>query len=131
MLGLYFGNVVAAGAVALAAFGGGVQAKTPELSVASIMLCDQPDQVEAFVKTSGDDLSARLTEINSRFGKEACTVVTAAFYRGQEAKTVLVHDGIVRIVKMEIVGVRQGGTWVGFQAPVEQYGGVREPATQV
>jgi hypothetical protein len=131
MVGLHFGKVIAAGGLALAALGGDVRAAPAELSVASVMLCDKPDEVEAFVRTSGDDVSAKLTEINTRFGQESCNVVTAAFYRGQEAKTVLVPDGIVRIIKMEIVGVRQGDTWVSFQSPVEQYAGVREAATPV
>jgi hypothetical protein len=134
MISFNTGGLIAASALALLGFGApapSAPSARPTLSVANVMLCDKPDEVAALVTSGADDLSMKLSEVNARFGKASCNVVTVAFYRGEEAKTVLVPNGIVRIIRLEIVGVRTGDTWVRLQSPIEQYAGLHEAATDV
>jgi hypothetical protein len=101
------------------------------LSTGHVLACDTVDEVEAVLNATDDDLSARLAAINARFGDQSCNIVTVIFYRGDEAKTVLVPDGIVRIVKVDVVGYRSGDAWMRMTKPLPQYVGVLEEATSV
>ena len=103
----------------------------PGLSTGHVLACDTAEEVEAVLKASESDLTVRLAAINDRFGKQSCNIVTAIFYRGDEAKTVLVPDGVVRIVRVNMVGYRSGDAWLRMSTPLPQYVGVLEAATSV
>lgn len=107
------------------------RAEEPAPSTGHILACDTADEVEAVLNSGAGDIDARIAKINDRFGKQSCNVVTAMFYRGDEAKTVLVHDGVVRIIKVDVVGVRAGDTWMRMSRPVQQFVGVLEKALDV
>ena len=134
MLKLFYAGALASSALislSFAADAPAVQEDQSQLSSGHVLACDTPDEVEAMLNSRGDDMSARLVAINDRYGKESCNVVTAIFYRGDEAKTVLVPDGIVRIIKVSMVGYRDGDAWTRMSKPVAQYVGVLEKATSV
>jgi hypothetical protein len=133
MFKLSCASILASGAAALLWFAScaPVQADEPGLAAGHVLACDTADEVEAVLNSAGDDLSARLVAINDRYGKESCNIVTAMFYRGEEAKTVLVPDGVVRIIKVDMIGYRAGDAWMRLEKPVAQYVGVLEEATRV
>jgi hypothetical protein len=108
-----------------------VQAGEAGLSAGHVLACDTAEEVEAVLNATDSDLSARLIAVNDHFGQQSCNIVTAIFYQGDEAKTVLVPDGIVRIVKVNMVGYRSGGAWARMTTPLSQYVGVLEQATSV
>jgi hypothetical protein len=101
------------------------------LSAGHVLACDTAEEVEAVLNATDSDLTARLIAVNDHFGQQSCNIVTAIFYRGDEAKTVLVPDGIVRIVKVSMVGYRSGDAWTRMTTPLPQYVGVLEEATGV
>jgi hypothetical protein len=101
------------------------------LTAGHVLACDTAEEVEAVLNATDGDIAVRLAAVNDRFGKQSCNVVTAIFYRGDEAKTVLVPDGVVRIVKVDLVGYRSGDAWMRMSTPLPQYVGVLEEATSV
>jgi hypothetical protein len=101
------------------------------LTAGHVLACDTAEEVEAVLNATDADVSVRLTAVNDHFGRQSCNIVTAIFYRGDEAKTVLVPDGIVRIVKVNMVGYRSGDAWRRMTVPLAQYVGVLEQATSV
>ena len=105
--------------------------QAPSLVAGHVLVCDTPDEVEAVLASDAGDIAARLSAVDARFGKQACDVVTALFYRGDEAKIVLSSDGVVRIIKVAMVGVRAGDARMRLTTPVPQYAGVREASTGV
>jgi hypothetical protein len=107
------------------------QADQAGLTAGHVLACDTAEEVEAVLNAPDNDISVRLAAVNDHFGKQSCNVVTAIFYRGDEAKTVLVPDGIVRIVKVDLVGYRSGDAWMRMTTPLSQYVGVLEQATSV
>jgi hypothetical protein len=108
-----------------------VQAQEAKLSIGHGVVCDTPEEVEAVVTPSLDDVTGRLESVNDRFGKESCNIVTAVFYKGDVAKSVLISEGIVHIVKVKVLGVQVADMWMQMGAPKEQYVGVLEPAESV
>jgi hypothetical protein len=134
MLKFYRSGILASSAFALvwlASSAPGVHAEETQVTMGRVLFCDTAAQIEAVLSSDGSDISARLMTVNDRYGKESCNVVTAMFYLGDEAKTVLVPDGIVRITKVNMVGYRAGDAWMRMTKPVEQYIGVLEKATSV
>jgi hypothetical protein len=134
MLKLSHAGALASGIVALlwlASSAPPARADETELSVGHVLACDSPEEVEAVLTSSASDMSVRLAAINDRYGKESCNIVTAAFYKGDEAKTVLARDGIVHIIKVDMVGYRSGDAWMRMAKPVAQYVGVLDQATSV
>jgi hypothetical protein len=107
------------------------QAGQGGLTAGHVLACDTAEEVEAVLNATDSNISVRLAAVNDRFGKQSCNVVTAIFYRGDEAKTVLVPDGVVRIVKVDLVGYRSGDAWMRISTPLRQYVGVLEEATSV
>jgi hypothetical protein len=107
------------------------QADQTGLTAGHVLACDTAEEVEAALNATESDLTARLAAINDRFGKQSCNIVNAIFYRGDDAKTVLVPDGIVRIVRVEMVGYRSGDAWTRMTIPLRLYVGVLEEATSV
>jgi hypothetical protein len=106
-------------------------ADAASLSTGHVLACDTAEEVEAVLDSRAGDIATRVSTVNDRFGKQSCNIVTAIFYRGNEAKTVLVPDGIVRIIKVDLVGYRAGGAWMRMATPMAQYVGVLEKATSV
>ena len=102
-----------------------------EISTGHLLVCDTPEEVSAVLASKEKDIAARLTSANAHYGKDSCNVVTLAFVRGEEATTVLVPDGVVRIVKVTVVGVRTGSAWVRVDKPMDQYAGILESALGV
>jgi hypothetical protein len=101
------------------------------LTTGHVLACDTADEVEAVLNATQSDMLVRVAAINDRFGKQSCNIVTAIFYRGDEAKTVLVPDGVVRIVKVNMIGYRSGDAWLRMTIPLPLYVGVLEAATSV
>jgi hypothetical protein len=101
------------------------------LSSGHILACDTAEEVEAVLDATDINMLVRLAAVNERFGKQSCNIVTAIFYRGDEAKTVLVPDGVVRIVRVNMIGYRSGDAWMRMSTPLPQYVGVLEAATSV
>jgi hypothetical protein len=127
-------RILATGAFALSLFGVAAlpaKAADAEISTGHILVCDTPEEVSAVLESKEKDIAERLTMANARYGKEACNVVTVAFVRGEEAKTVLVPDGVVRIVKVTVVGVQKGNAWMRMDTPMDQYAGILEAALGV
>jgi hypothetical protein len=101
------------------------------LSVGHTLVCDTPQEVEAVLSATTSDMTARLIAINNRYGKESCNVLTVLFYQGDAAKTILAPEGLVHIVKVDIVGYRSGDSWLRLSKPMEQYAGVLEKGSDV
>lgn len=108
-----------------------VQAADSGISGGHILVCDTAEEVEAVLASRGANVAASLVMVNNHFGKQSCNVVTVAFYRGDEAKTMLSRDGIVRIVKVNVIGVLTADGWVSIDKPMPQYVGILEKATIV
>jgi hypothetical protein len=108
-----------------------VRADEAGLTSGHVLACDTADEVEAVLKAGDLNLPASLASVNERFGSQSCNVVTAIFYRGDQDRTVLVPDGIVRIIKVDMVGYRSGNAWMRMTRPLSQYVGVLEDATRV
>lgn len=105
--------------------------ETTGLAAGNVLVCDTPEQVEAVLTSQAGDMATRLTQANARFGAQACNVVTAIFYRGDEAKTVISADGAVRIVQVDLIGFRSGDAWLRMNSPAAKYAGVLEDSTGV
>jgi hypothetical protein len=109
-----------------------VQAEeTTGLAAGNVLVCDTSDEVEAVLTSKVGDMAARLNQANDRFGEEACSIVTAIFYRGDETKTVISEDGAVRIVKVDLIGFRSGDAWTRMSKPAAKYAGVLEDSTGI
>jgi hypothetical protein len=108
-----------------------VRAVEAGLTTGHVLACDTADEVEAVLKAGDAGVPASLASVNERFGSQSCNVVTAIFYRGDEDRTVLIPDGIVRIIKVDMVGYRSGSAWMRMSRPLPQYVGVLEEATRV
>lgn len=97
--------------------------------VAHGLVCDTPEEVRAFVASTPDkDVGAALDAVNARFGKDACGILTAVLLKGDEDSTVLIPEGIIHIVRIEIFGVLDGRELVRVKAA---YAPVFEPAESV
>jgi hypothetical protein len=101
------------------------------LSTGHVLACNTPDEVEAFVASHSADAEARLVAVNGHFGEQSCNIVTVAFYRSDEVKVILVPDGVVRIIKVKVVGVETDDGWEMIDSPMPQFVGVLESATMV
>jgi hypothetical protein len=134
MLKLIYAGALASTALISLSFAATTPVSAPDeaqLTSGHVLACDTAEEIEAVLNSTGDNISTRVVAINDRFGKESCNIVTAIFYRGDQAKTVLVPDGIVRIVKVNMIGYRDGEAWMRMSRPVAQYVGVLEKATSV
>jgi hypothetical protein len=104
---------------------------TTDLAAGNVLVCDTPEEVEAVLTSGAHDMAARLVQANDRFGAEACSVVTAIFYKGDETKTVLSEDGAVRIIQVDLIGLRAGDAWLRMAKPAPKYAGVLEDSTNI
>jgi hypothetical protein len=64
-------------------------------------------------------------------GMTSCSIVTAMFYKGDQAKSILSPKGVVHIIKVTMVGYQQGSAWMIMAKLMEQYAGELEDATSV
>jgi hypothetical protein len=101
------------------------------LSTGHVVACNTSDEVEAFVASHSADAEARLVAVNGQFGKQSCNIVTVAFYKSNDVKVILVPDGVVRIIKVNVVGVETDDGWEMIDKPMPQFVGVIENATMV
>jgi hypothetical protein len=100
-------------------------------STGHVVACNTPDEVEAFLASHSPDAEARLVAVNGHFGKQSCNIVTVAFYKTVDVKVILVPDGVVRIIKAQVVGVETEDGWEMIDKPMPQFVGVLESATMV
>ena len=133
-------SVLASSAVALALFAAGASPAVADNSMdlaatnvaaGNVLVCDTPQEVEAVLTSTGADLAARIGQANQRFGADACGVVTAIFYKGDETKTVVSQDGAVRIIQVDLIGLRAGDAWLRMLKPASKYAGVLENSTEI
>jgi len=109
--------MLASTALLFAAAGAGpARAGNSLISTAHVLVCDTPEEIEAVLTSDAGKVSSAILK-----GKRACNIVTVAFVRGDEAKIVLSHDGIVHIFKINVVSVRTDGGWLSINKPMPQY----------
>jgi hypothetical protein len=95
------------------------------------MFCDTGEEIEAAVGIYSHDIADVLLRVNARFGHESCNVLTAAYVRSEETRTVLVPEGIVHVIQVKLVGFQSSAGWRQMRAPMEQYAAIFEKATRV
>jgi hypothetical protein len=116
----------------LAAFAASAQSPSENLAAGHGLVCDTAEEVEAFVGAGADErVDAALARVNGRFGLGACSILTSVFRRCEQADTVMIPDGIVRITRIEIVGVADGAALVRLKQPRVQYTPIFEKADSV
>jgi hypothetical protein len=119
----------------LAAFA--APAQSPSQSVQNLaaghgLVCDTAEEVAAFVGAGADEkVDAALARVNGRFGTGACSILTSVFRQCEQANTVMIPDGIVRITRIEIVGVADGAAVVRLKQPRVQYTPIFEKAESI
>ena len=134
MLGFSRASILASTIFALlvaAACAPPVQADETNLVIGHGVVCDTAEEVKAVIAPAGDDAQQRLLNVNDRYGKEACNIVTVIFYKGDEATTILTPEGIVHVVKVQVIGVKSGALWLHMQTPMDQYTAILEAASSV
>jgi hypothetical protein len=99
-----------------------------KLTVGHGVICDTAEEVKAMVSPAESDMHKRLVNVNDHYGKEACNIVTVAYFRGDEESTMLIPDGIVHVVKVQVVGFKSGPMWLRMNAPMDQYTAILEAA---
>ena len=124
-------GMAAAVGICLTAGAGATQAANETLSLGQGLVCDTAEEVEAVVKPDHKDIAKSVDAVNRRFGKDACNVLTAAFYRGRDAKAVLAPEGVIRVVEVKVVGVKAGEAWLSLTEPKQQYVAILDEATSV
>jgi hypothetical protein len=118
--------------LSLAAFAAPAQSPRESLRAGHGLVCDTAEEVEAFVGAGADErVDAALARVNGRFGTGACSILTSVFRRCEQADTVMIPDGIVRITRIEIVGVADGAAVVRLKQPRVQYTPIFEKAESV
>ncbi len=108
-----------------------VQADETNLVIGHGVVCDTAEEVKAVIAPAGDDALQRLLNVNDRYGKEACNIVTVIFYKGDEAATILTSEGIVHVFKVQVIGVKSGPLWLHMKTPMDQYTAILEAASSV
>ena len=108
-----------------------VQAEQAQPSIGYGMFCDTGEEIETAVGISSRDIGDVLSRVNSQFGEESCNVLTAIYFKSEEERTVLVPEGIVRVLKVKLVGFRSGPAWTQIPTPMEQYVAIFEKATRI
>ena len=93
-----------------------------QIAVGAGLVCDRVEELERYVALyhKGDDAEAVIDRINHELGQLACGMVTVAYVRGEDIKTIPIDDGFGTIVKVDIVGVHTGTQWILTQ-PTEQF----------
>jgi hypothetical protein len=87
------------------------------LSTGHVVACNTSDEVETFVASHSTDAETRLVAVNGHFGKQSCNIVTVAFHKSDDGKVILVPDGVVRIIKVIVVGVETDDGWEMIDKP--------------
>jgi hypothetical protein len=118
--------------LSIVAFGAPAQSQGQRLATAHGLVCDTAEEVEAFVGANPDEnVDVALARVNNRFGTGACSILTSVFRRCEQADTVMIPDGILRITRIEIVGVANGSALVALKQPKVQYTPIFEKADSV
>jgi hypothetical protein len=134
MLGFSWAGILAStifAALLFAACAPPVQADEINLVIGHGVVCDTAEEVKAVIAPAGDDVQQRLLNVNDRYGKEACNIVTVIFYKGDEAATILTSEGIVHVFKVQVIGVKSGPLWLHMKTPMDQYTAILEAASSV
>ena len=118
-------------ALSLASLAAPAQSPNQSLAAGHGLVCDTAEEVEAFVARPDEKIDAALARVNGRFGTGACSILTSVFRRCEQADTVMIPDGIVRITRIEIVGVADGAALVRLKQPRVQYTPIFEKADSV
>jgi hypothetical protein len=101
------------------------------LTIGHGVVCHTADEVKAIIAPAENDMQARLLNVNDRYGKQACSVATIAFYRGDDEAAMLVPQGVVHVVKVQIVGLKQGPSWLRMETAADQYTAILDDAQGV
>jgi len=118
--------------LSLAAFAAPAQSPSQNLAAGHGLVCDTAEEVAAFVGAGSDEkVDAALARVNGRFGTGACSILTSVFRQYEQANTVMIPDGIVRITRIEIVGVADGAAVVRLKQPRVQYTPIFEKAASI
>lgn len=107
------------------------QADEAKLTVGHGVVCDTAEEVKAVIAPPDSGVQQRLLNVNDRFGKDACTIVTVVFYKGDEDSTMLIPEGVVHVVKVQVIGVQYGSLWIHMKTPMDQYTAILEAAASV
>jgi hypothetical protein len=101
------------------------RASAPQFTVGNILLCDKPEQVEAFFASAKASAQVAVSPTPTA----SCGLVTAVFRTETAGKTILLSNGILHVVKIEMVGMRASDSWVKMSKPFTGFAGVLEAAT--
>jgi hypothetical protein len=118
--------------LSLAASAAPARSPSESLAAGHGLVCDTAEEVEAFVGAGADEkVDAALARVNGRFGTGACSIMTSVFRLCEQANTVMIADGIVRITRIEIIGVADGSALVRLKEPKVQYTPIFEKAESI
>ncbi len=118
--------------LSMAAFAAPAQSPGEKLAAGHGLVCDTAEEVEAFVGAGANEkVDAALARVNGRFGMGACSILTSVFRRCEQADMVMIPDGVVRITRIEIIGVADGAALVRLKQPRVQYTPIFEKADSV
>ena len=108
--------------VAVPLFALAQKSRAQEIAVSAGLVCSHPEELERYLALyhEGDSAEAVVDKINHETGQSACGVITVAYVRGEDIKTIPIGDGFGAIVKVDIVGVYTGTEWLRTQ-PTEQF----------
>ncbi len=107
------------------------RADHPQPSVGYGMFCDTGEEIETAVGIYSHDIADVLSKVKNRFGNESCSILTGVYFKGDEARTVLVQEGLVHVVKVKLIGFQNGEAWRQLPRPMDQFVAVFEEATRV
>jgi hypothetical protein len=98
-----------------------------EIETGTGVLCDTADQVRDFFAAyhDGDDVGAKLQQVNDHYTPNACAFVSVAYIQGTELATLTVEAGRLHIVEILVVGAQIGGQWLSV-TPAPQVTAVLE-----
>jgi hypothetical protein len=90
-----------------------VPSQAQQIDVGTGLLCDSREEVEQYLALTheGDSAEAVVAKINHDAGQTACAMLTVAFIRAEDIKTVPFNKGFGAIAKVAVVGVYTGTDW--------------------
>ena len=84
--------------------------------------CDSAQEVKSFVAGKTDERArAALNRVNHHYGKDACSVETLVFAPENKAAAVITPEGLVEIIKVQVLGVVDGSQFKELARPLTQY----------
>ena len=96
--------------------------RAQEIASGTGLVCDHLEEVERYVALyhERDSADALVDEVNREAGQRVCDVMTVAYIRGEDIKTIHIDGGFGAIVKVVVVGVHTGDQWLSVR-PEEQF----------